>query len=345
MNLVVKSQDELLAALPHVLGFKPEESIVVVPFGPGGGLPVVRADLPTSATERDALWAELRGPFSRHAHPDARIGIVCITADRHNTELASQHMSDHLETVEVTTDLRLWSDGEHWRDLNTGATGRQTQETVDKLAVKTVLTGVAQPAASRASLAESLVGDRQPIADVLDTARAASMTSTPSAERDWALGRLEQFHTDGVRLCDLDGARMLVALETISTRDALWQDMSTQNLAAHAALWTDLTRRAPDEVRAAPASMLGFASWLGGNGAKAWCALDQVPTDQPYTMADLVASALQNALHPREWEPNQTRLREVANELDESFVPKPPSHHDQRDVPASQPTDRPPPGL
>ena len=38
--------------------------------------------------------------------------------------------------------------------------------------------------------------------------------------------RLEQFHTDGNRLSDRDGARMLVALESISTRDALWADMT-----------------------------------------------------------------------------------------------------------------------
>jgi hypothetical protein len=31
MDLVVNSPDELLAAIPHVLGFKPEESVVLVP--------------------------------------------------------------------------------------------------------------------------------------------------------------------------------------------------------------------------------------------------------------------------------------------------------------------------
>ena len=130
---------------------------------------------------------------------------------------------------------------------------------------------------------------------------------------------------------------MLVALETISTRDALWEDMSTQNSARHVALWTDLTRRAPDEVRAAPAAMLGFASWLHGDGARAWCALDQVPADRPYSMAAIVASALQNALHPREWERHQAQLREIATEFDESFVPKQPGHLNQRDVPRGQP--------
>ncbi len=144
-------------------------------------------------------------------------------------------------------------------------------------------------------------------------------------------------------ISDVDGARMLVALETISTRDALWEDMSRENHTSHMALWNDLTRRAPDEVRAAPASMLGFASWLHGDGAKAWCALDQVPADRPYSMAAIVASALQNGIHPREWERYQTQMRDIAADLDESFVPKPPGQ--QRDIPGTQPvTDRPTPG-
>ena len=66
---------------------------------------------------------------------------------------------------------------------------------------------------------------------------------------------------------------------------------------------------------------LGFSSWLNGDGARAWCALDQVPADQPYPLAAIVASALQNGLHPREWERANAAMREIAGELDESYVP------------------------
>lgn len=67
-----------------------------------------------------------------------------------------------------------------------------------------------------------------------------------------------------------------------------------------------MTKRAPDDVRAAPASLLGFASWLSGHGALAWCALDQVPKDKPYTLANLVAAAVQSGVHPREWEASKS---------------------------------------
>ena len=341
MDFVVQSPDELLAAVPHVLGFKPEESIVLVPFRPG--LPVTRVDLPRTAADREEVWEALSGPYGRPARPGARLAILCFSEDRCSAELASHHLSNRLETLGINTHIRLWTDGDRWREFNTGQTGLQTRATAERIAAATVLTGAAQPAASRASLAASMVGDREPIAQLLPLARAAAEASTSALERNWALDRLEQFHANGNRLSDVDGARMLVALETISTRDALWEDMSRENRTSHVALWNDLTRRAPSEVRAAPASMLGFASWLHGDGARAWCALDQVPADRPSSMAAIVASALQNGLHPRDWDQHQTQMRQIAAELDESFVPKSPGR--QRDIPGTQSgTDRRPLG-
>lgn len=170
----------------------------------------------------------------------------------------------------------------------------------------TVLGGRTQPAASRDSLAESLVGDRGPVAKLLSETRASARENTAKLEGRWALSRVQRFHRDGVKLSDADAARLLVAVESIPIRDRLWLDMSRGNAASHVALWTDMTRRAPDDVRAAPASLLAFASWLRGHGAMAWCALDQVPEGKPYALANLVAAAVQGGMHPREWEAAQS---------------------------------------
>lgn len=64
-------------------------------------------------------------------------------------------------------------------------------------------------------------------------------------------------------------------------RDQLWHDINAENATSHVALWSDLTRRAPESVRAAPATMLAFASWLKGNGALAWCAWTTYPRVSP----------------------------------------------------------------
>ena len=77
------------------------------------------------------------------------------------------------------------------------------------------LTGRPRPAASREALASSLVGDREPVAELLPEVREAAETRTPRAEAKWAVGRLQKFHADARPLSDRDAARLLVAVETI----------------------------------------------------------------------------------------------------------------------------------
>ena len=51
--------------------------------------------------------------------------------------------------------------------------------------------------------------------------------------------------------------------------------MDPEHHAAHARLWTDLTRRACPGYVAAPAALLAFTAWQAGNGALANLALDR----------------------------------------------------------------------
>lgn len=300
MTLSIHSPDELIAAVPHLLGFKAEESLVFVPLR--ADLPLARVDLPTTAAESDEVWDAISSAFSRYARPGASVAIVCLTHDRQAAELISYDYVDRLASIGIGAPLKLSADDTHWYDLDSGNSGLQTEGARDQLAATTVLAGRAQPVKNRDAIAASLVGDREPIANLLLETREESAQSAPKREGQWALGRLQQFHAGGVRLTDSDAARLLVAVECIPIRDALWNDIGRQNSASHVAMWTDLTSRAPDEVRAAPAALLAFAAWQNGNGAMAWCALDQVPTDKPYALADLTAAAIQTGMHPRDWE-------------------------------------------
>ncbi|MFV0461344.1 MAG: DUF4192 domain-containing protein [Actinomycetales bacterium] len=300
MKLSVRSPDELVAALPYVLGFKPEESVVFVPMS--ADLPIARIDLPTTPRDRNAAWEAIRSPLGRYARPGASMGIVCVTADREEADRVVQDFAARLDTIGIDTALMLWANDSESHDYYLGDSGHQTEAAREYVAAEMAPTGRPRPVANRASLASSLVGDREPVAELLPEAREAAETTTPRAEAKWAVGRLKKFHDDGRPLSDRDAARLLVAIETIPIRDRLWDDMTTDNADSHVSLWTDLTRRAPDEVRSAPASLLGLASWLSGDGAKALCAVDQVPRDSRYPLAGLVAAVVESAMHPREWE-------------------------------------------
>lgn len=261
----------------------------------------------------------MQGPFSRHSLPNAAVALVCVTADRERAELASQCVATGLMEVGVASVLRLWAHGRTWVELNTGVFGNRSEDAAGRIAATAVLAGVAQPVADRTSLAPSLVGDEKALEVILPAVRQTASVSTYARERVWSLARLERFHTDGRRLSDLHAARLLLAVQTVRTRDGLWQDLGQENCDSHVALWADLTRRAPAEVRAAPAVLLGFASWVEGNGARAWCALDRVPPDQPYALATTLASILRLGLHPREWDRARIMLQKTVGDLDESF--------------------------
>jgi hypothetical protein len=90
--------------------------------------------------------------------------------------------------------------------------GPQTDAARERVAALTVLGGRPQPAASRDSLTESLMGDREPVAALLPEAREAALESTTKAEGTWALARLQRFHGGGIQLTDSDAARLLVAV-------------------------------------------------------------------------------------------------------------------------------------
>jgi hypothetical protein len=315
MSLSIHSPDELIAAIPHLLGFKPQESIVLIPIR--SDLPTARIDLPTTPRAQELAWSAIREGMSRYARPGAAVGIVCFTTDRQRADLAGREFAERLDTIGIDTHLLLWADETRWADLATGGMGLQTDVARERVATMTVLAGRPQPAATRDSLAQSLVGDRQPVTALLAENRANITASTVHAEGRWAVSRVQQFQRDGVRLDDADVARLLVALEAIPIRDQVWLGMTRGNAVSYVALWTDMTKRAPDEVRTAPASLLAFGSWLSGDGVMAWCALDQVPDGTPYALANLVAAAIESGMHPREWEAANARPASAADQASE----------------------------
>ncbi|MCA9241436.1 MAG: DUF4192 family protein, partial [Planctomycetales bacterium] len=79
MTLSISSPDELVAAIPHMLGFKPQDSVVFLPMG--SELPVARVDLPTTARDRDVVWHSISDAYGRYAKPGSSIAIVCLTSD------------------------------------------------------------------------------------------------------------------------------------------------------------------------------------------------------------------------------------------------------------------------
>jgi hypothetical protein len=90
-----------------------------------------------------------------------------------------------------------------------------------------------------------------------------------------------------------------LVLQDMRVRDDAWARMDPQYSDAHQSLWTTMLRHLPSELTPAPASLLAFVAWQAGDGALASIAIERaLDADPDYTMALLIADALQAGLPP-----------------------------------------------
>jgi hypothetical protein len=304
-TLRARTPEDLLAAVPCILGFRPADSVVMLTFGRPGQAFHARVDLPGDPADHPAAVAVLLDPVLRHGLE--RVAFVLYTRDPVPAELLADELaSDFAEAgVEVVEVLR--ADGERWFPLSPwhgpgDEGGRPYDDRTHRFLAQSVLEGRVTHE-SREELADSLVGTD--LASIEAVARAARQAAddhpSHAAERHW-VGSAVRRVLAGDRLDDTEVGRLLVACTKVELRDEAWLLMDRASAAAHVELWRDVVRRSPTDLLAAPAALLAFAAWLSGHGALAWCALDRCAEADPgYRMAGLVAGALEQALPPTAW--------------------------------------------
>jgi hypothetical protein len=92
---------------------------------------------------------------------------------------------------------------------------------------------------------------------------------------------------------DYQLAWLTVALKDLRVRDDAWARMDPRDRDAHLRLWTDVVRRAQPGYVAAPAALLAFVAGQDGNGVLANIALDRALEDTPgYSMATLLRQVI-----------------------------------------------------
>ncbi len=120
----------------------------------------------------------------------------------------------------------------------------------------------------------------------------------------------------GRTLSDDAAAWLSVLLLHLPVRDLAWEAI-TGDLRPHLALWTDLTRRAQRELRAAPAALLAFTAWRAGEGATSTIALEvALDADPEHPMARLLGRAISAGVDPHSWPRlSPPRLRQIRRRL------------------------------
>ncbi|WP_246136613.1 DUF4192 domain-containing protein [Leekyejoonella antrihumi] len=300
--LVISGLDGLVAYAPYAVGFHPEDAVVVIPVGFNTEVPAARQDIDAALENSDLSADRLRRVYSRYEHLE--MAVLAYTEDQDRAEKALGITARALpENVTITAQLQV--SAEQWRETISERTGPIDSAVSSQVAAELVLRGRRTPWSSQDELAQSF-GPDHVLSDRVLAAAAGSRDPSLAGERDWVKRTVETAVRTQTKLGDPDAARLLQDLADIGLRDTAWSTLTVDCAAGQAALWKDLTRRAPERLRTPAATLAAFSYWLTGDGMQARVALDHAPALDTYTMARLVQTALHHAVPPNCW----TRLPE-----------------------------------
>ncbi|NYJ03758.1 DUF4192 domain-containing protein [Petropleomorpha daqingensis] len=326
----ISDPGEVAAALPHLLGFRPEESVVVVGLGgPSGGRVglTVRADLPPPPHA-----VPLAAALARGIATDDPAAVVIAVVSEHDDELDLDGGVDlpHRDVVHalvvtlaeagipvrdalLVRDRRWWSyDCPH--ECCAPGAGTPLPGGVSALEAASVATGQVL-AQSREELDARITHlDRADREEVREACFAMVNTRTArAAEAGWGAVEKDAWAVveSAVRERRVEGAvpplpppslaEIVWGLQHTGVRDRALGLALGDDAAAAEALWTECTRRAPWMLAAAPATLLAVSAWLRGDGAMASVALERaLGSDEDYQLAQLLRSALAACMRPDE---------------------------------------------
>jgi hypothetical protein len=292
--LTVRTPEDVLAAVPVVLGFEPRSSVVMLTFG-GAETFHARADLPPPEEADDAVDSLLE-PARRHRVERVVFVVYADDGPAARTLVRRLRRAFVRAGIAVLEVLRV-HDGRWFApgQAEVPRHGVPYDVTSHRFRAQAVLDGIVVQR-SRAEVAALLRPLPEAVGRVAWALRRA-VPSPPGEIADLVDLRLGSGHPSEVEL-----AGLLLGLCEAEGRDAALAAMSRDNATDHVRLWTDAVQRAPTELVAAPAALLGVAAWLAGQGALAWCAVDCCRAVEPgSSLAALVAEVLDRAVPPSAW--------------------------------------------
>lgn len=326
---------ELIAAVPHLLGFHPADSLVVLVVEGHGITLTLRADLPPPG-RTDRLAEQLTSPLAR---PGAAAVVVVVGGGSGDPPEDLPHdalvddVDDALAAVGVPLLSAVWTrataKGEPWFDYHDGGTcGTTPDPRSTAVAAASAVEGFVTHA-SREAMAELLAPD-PPEA----LARRAALLNRLAAGAPPPLDGVvlprhqDLIHAEVVRaadrkrpLTDEEVADLAHALSNPWVRDASLGYCVGEHAVAAEVLWTELTRACPVPERAEPATLLAFSAYARGLGTMASLALDRAEEAHPgHRLSELLRTALDRGMPPDQLR----RLAERAAETDWTQPPPTP---------------------
>jgi hypothetical protein len=305
----------VIAALPAVLGFVPEKSLVLITIDDGELGSVMRVDLSEALPDRIGPLAEVASA----AGPEAAIAVI-VDADGAGCPMCNEEYRGLCATLTnelAQRDIVVWAAhvvdrvaaGGRWHCVDgCGAGGVVDDPSASPLAVAAVLDGrrlyarradlqavvAVDERAGSAALA-GLIGEHSASREAAHRADPAACVRRDVEDAMAAAGRVG----DGQPLADAELARLACALGDVEVRDTLYALAVGQSAGEAESLWALLSRSLPTPWRVEALVLVAFSAYVRGDGPLAGVALEAALRCQPnHRMAGMLDTALQSGLRP-----------------------------------------------
>jgi Domain of unknown function (DUF4192) len=321
----VDSPTVLLTVIPHLLGFVPQASLVVLgteppndrikvtlrydlPDPPGAGIAADIAEHAVGVLGSQRLAAMMAVGYGPETLVDPVAGALRDAARKAGIELRD---------VLRVEDRRYWSyrcadetccpvagtpfdPGAHSAAAAMASDGNRVLADRAAVAARVAPLGGIAAQSMRQATRRAEQHASQLLAKVRKSARIGAVRQMIAAEGLNAVGAMiATYRAGGKYTTDYQIAWITVALRDLRVRDDAWARMDPAYLDAHRRLWIDMTRRAQPGYVAAPAALLAFVAWQSGDGALANVALDRALADEPrYSMALLLRQVISAGAPP-----------------------------------------------
>jgi len=305
-QLTLTTPADLLAALPHLLGFVPTDDLVALMLGPAGHrhdrTVAMRSAIRCPLTiDREAAERFPRAcGLDAHHYPGAILAAVCDSGRSEHARMLLHTVRAALHRCGIVVHRTLMTNSGtapgHWIDLDTGQTGTSTAYIDSAATALGVMQGRVIATSRDHIQREFTTTDPAPAMD----AEAQDIVALADAT---VIDLKEAITRNSAPTTDLAMRAALVVTAHIGWRDALLRLAAGRELVA-GRLWTQIAAPHRGRARAELLAMAGFAYYCGEDTVRAGIALTHAATaardddSAPPRLAVMLDTALRAGMPP-----------------------------------------------
>ena len=319
-RVTATSPGDLLGLVPYLLGFPPEESLVLMLIRDRSVLLTARLDLP-AVDEAPAALGQLVALASQHEA--SGLVVFAYSQRRRDARGLLERLVPGLRSYGLLDALYVGPD--RWWSLTCTAgccpeEGTAYDLTSHRMAAEAVYAGLAV-AGSRSEVAGLAAGppagDHPPLTELARVVATDIAPLTVPQRCRLVVAEVQGWLAAPRRLDDAECLRLAVLVTDLTTRDSAWALMTRDDINDHVDLWSQVVARAVPPLQPGPLCLLGVAAWIAGNGALQNCCSERArQLDPDYSMAALLDDINAGALSPSVWDGLATDMRrELAAKL------------------------------